>query len=117
LAILLATVGLVSLVNAWLSSRLIRQSVDDRMAHVASTLAEGTYPLETNVLRQVRGLSGADLVVRSQRPGGRVIASSDAVFESAGGAPTRASAETRTVQGDAYFYGTADLDRRAAGGD
>ncbi len=108
-AILLASLAGVSLANVWLVSRQVRQSIDERMQNVAQTLAEGTYPLETNVLRQVRGLSGAELVVRD---GERVVASTSPSFN----ARHHQAQASRTVAGATYFASVAMLDRRASGG-
>lgn len=115
IAILLAALAGVSAVNVWLSSRLLRQNIDERMQNVASTLAKGNYPLQATVLLQVRGLSGADLVVRDSISGA-VIASTDAAFEAAGEGVPSPLASTRIVNGQAYFFQQATVDRRARGG-
>lgn len=108
-AILLASLAGASLANVWLVSRQVRQSIDERMENVVRTLAEGTYPLEASVLRQVRGLSGAELVVRD---GQRVVASTDSRFDE----PRETESPTREVASEVYFCSTSKLDRRASGG-
>lgn len=116
LAIVFAALVGLSLANIALTSQLIRQNVDERMQNVARTLGEGTYPLETNVLKQVRGLSGADLVVRDAHSL-QLVATSNPVFANsdvqAGADP---AAATRVVDGEAYFVHRAAIDRRPMGG-
>jgi nitrogen fixation/metabolism regulation signal transduction histidine kinase len=64
------------------------------------------------VLRQVRQLSGTELVLRDEA--GRLIASSSDDFESA---PTGGIPEVVTIGESTYFFQRVNLDRRAGGGD
>jgi nitrogen fixation/metabolism regulation signal transduction histidine kinase len=115
----LSVVG-VSAAHVWLTSRLLRAAVDEQMTSVATTLNESTFPLEMNVLRQVRGLSGAELVLRDAE--GQVLAASDEAFErasvvAANKAPVLAVGAVRlesqaAVKGETYFHGVTKLDRR-----
>jgi len=57
-----ALVG-VSALNAYLSARKAKQQIERQLQEVASTLSESSFPLTGAVLRQMRGLSGAEFVV------------------------------------------------------
>jgi signal transduction histidine kinase len=124
LAIVALTLIGVSSAHVWLTSRLLRSAVDEQMRGVARTLNASTYPLETNVLRQVSGLSGAELVLVDEKSGAPLAASDDAFREAklpASAAPAQAAEhvgmqQIATVGEHAYFYGVALLDRRASGG-
>src|SRR5688500_1785950 len=74
LAIVALCVGGVSGAHVWLTTRLLQHAVDEQMRSVAKTLNASTFPLETNVLRQVRGLSGAELVVVDPETGAALAA-------------------------------------------
>ncbi len=64
----------VSVANAWLAARRTRLNVETQLRDVARTLTESTFPLTDAVLRQTRGLSGAEFAVLNSQ--GDVIASS-----------------------------------------
>jgi signal transduction histidine kinase len=123
LAIVALTLVGVSSAHVWLTSRLLRTAVNEQMRGVARTLDASTYPLETNVLRQVSGLSGAELVLVDEKTGALLAASDDAFREAKlpSAAPAQAAErvdmqQIATVGEHAYFYGVAQLDRRASGG-
>ncbi|WP_425614954.1 ATP-binding protein [Anatilimnocola sp. NA78] len=118
--ILLITVGSVSVLNAWLAAARVRADVEAQLRDVARTLEAGNFPLESNVLRQTSGLSGAELLVVSET--GEVLASSLAVE-----VPTpqlTPATDWRELQlqntvsfaGDSYFQTGVKLDRRPVGG-
>lgn len=98
--ILLLTIGVVSVLNAWLASARVQQQIETQLADVQRTLSAGNFPLESNVLRQMRGLTGAEYVVANER--GEVIAASDDQFVDL----TAAGYEQRIIT----------LDRRPVGG-
>lgn len=110
-AIVMLTVVGVSSAHVWLTSRLLRQAIDQQLADVAHTLSAGNFPLEANVLRQVRQLSGTELVLRDEAGG--LIASSSESFETA---PTHGAPQVVTIGDSAYFFQRVRLDRRAGGG-
>ena len=76
--ILMLTIGVVSALNAWLASARVRRQIETQLADVQRTLSAGNFPLESNVLRQMRGLTGAEYVVASER--GDIVAASDDQF-------------------------------------
>jgi len=118
--ILLLTVSSVSALNAWLAAARVRADVEAQLQDVARTLEEGNFPLESNVLRQTSGLSGAELLVVNE--GGEVLASSLPVE-----VPTpklTPATDWRELKlqnvvsfaGDTYFQTGVKLDRRPVGG-
>jgi signal transduction histidine kinase len=118
--ILLATIGSVSVLNAWLAARRVRTDVEAQLKNVARTLEEGNFPLESNVLRQTSGLSGAELAVFDER--GEMVAASSTQLKKP---PTRVTqhdwrnlelSATMTIDNEPYVYGGVRLDRRPVGG-
>ena len=74
--VLLLTMGLVSALNAWLAVRRVDLQIERQLRDIVRTLSSANFPLETNVLRQTRGLTGAEFVVTTLS--GQARASSDA---------------------------------------
>lgn len=62
LVTLVAVVG-VSLVNAGLSAQRARERIENELAEIAQTLENAEFRLTDSVLRQMRGLSGAEFVL------------------------------------------------------
>ena len=60
---MLATVVALSSVDAWLAGRRAQQQIEIQLQDIGRTLADPSFPLTDNVLRQMRGLSGAEFVV------------------------------------------------------
>lgn len=125
LAIVALCVVGVSGAHVWLTTRLLQNAVNEQMRSVAETLNESTFPLETNVLRQVRGLSGAELVLIDPASGIALAASDDAFGEAVGDSLASAPAQlpgqvtlqkTVVIAGEPYFTAATKLDRRAMGG-
>lgn len=125
LAIVALSVLGVSGAQVWLTHRLLRGAVDQQMQSVARTLNASTFPLETNVLRQVSGLSGAQFALLDEATGATLAVSDDAFRDVKISRPpsdAEQTAETVTlnatakVAGESYFYAVAQLDRRASGG-
>src|SRR5688572_5915277 len=77
-ALILAALCAVTFLNAWLSTHRVRAQIEAQLQDVVRTLSAGNFPLEPVVLRQTRGLSGAELVVSEKS--GQVIATSDEAF-------------------------------------
>jgi signal transduction histidine kinase len=98
--ILMLTIGVVSALNAWLASVRVRRQIETQLADVQRTLSAGNFPLESNVLRQMRGLTGAEYVVANGR--GQIVAVSDDQFADL----TEVGHEQRIIE----------LDRRPLGG-
>ena len=68
--ILLPTVGVVlgsllvvSVLNAYFSVRRTQQQIEHDLHHVVRTLQESNFPLTEGILKQLRGLAGAEFVV------------------------------------------------------
>lgn len=74
-AVTLIAIVSVALFDAYQSAKKTRERIDRDLAEVADTLANSTFPLSDAVLRQMRGLSGADFVVVDQA-GENVLSSS-----------------------------------------
>jgi signal transduction histidine kinase len=74
--LMLGMLAAVSLLGAYGSARWQRQRVQEQLRNVARTLAESNFPLTDAVLRQGRGLSGADLTLATLA--GKVEATTDA---------------------------------------
>jgi signal transduction histidine kinase len=74
--IVLLTIGVVSALNAWLASQRVQRHIESQLVDVQRTLSAGNFPLESNVLRQMRGLTGAEYVVAGES-GAFVAASHD----------------------------------------
>ena len=119
--ILLVTVGSVSALNAWLAAARVRSDVETQLRDVARTLEEGNFPLESNVLRQTSGLSGAELAVFNAA--GEIIAASSPAIEKPASRTTQlhwrdlALDHTTLINNEPYVYGGVRLDRRKVGGD
>jgi signal transduction histidine kinase len=98
--IVLLTIGVVSALNAWLASGRVQRQIDEQLADVQRTLSAGNFPLESNVLRQMHGLTGAEYVVAGQR--GAIVTASDERFAD--------------LAADGYQRRTLAIDRRPVGG-
>lgn len=75
-AVMLVTVPAMSVFQAWWAARQTREQTIARIRQVTDTLAEATFPMNAAVLEQMKGLSGAELVVQS--PDGAVAATTRA---------------------------------------
>jgi nitrogen fixation/metabolism regulation signal transduction histidine kinase len=126
LAILILAIACVSATHVWLTARSLKNAVNLRMRDAARTLAEGTFPLEANVLRQASQLSGAELAVSDERQ--RTLAASNEriVPPRLQSAQTTANAQPLetlelrdrlSIDGREYLYAVVKLDRRFAGQD
>jgi signal transduction histidine kinase len=76
-AIMLLSVAAVGGVGAWLAVRGTRARIESQIREVARLVEESNFPLTSAVLRQMRALSGAELLVVDGT--GRVTASSTAI--------------------------------------
>ena len=76
-AIMLLSVVTVGGVGAWLAVRGTKARIEDQIHKVARLVEESNFPLTTAVLRQMRSLSGAELLVVDED--GLVTASSTAI--------------------------------------
>nr|MCU0979562.1 hypothetical protein [Pirellulaceae bacterium] len=72
--VMLAVVAIVSCVDAWLAGRRAHGQIETQLQEIGRTLAGASFPLTDNVLRQMRGLSGAEFVVANRA--GTVVAAS-----------------------------------------
>ncbi len=69
--VMLAVVVGLSLLEAYLSARRTQHQVERQLQEVALTLADATFPLTDAVLKQTRGLSGAEFVLTDRAGAGR----------------------------------------------
>lgn len=126
LAILILAIACVSATHVWLTARSLKNAVNLRMRDAARTLAEGTFPLEANVLRQASQLSGAELAVSDEQQ--RTLAASNQriVPPRLQNAMTAANAQPLEtldlrdrlrIDGREYLHAVVKLDRRFAGQD
>ena len=64
--LMLVTLLGVSALNVYLAVQRTRNQIESQLRDVTRTIVEATFPLTDNVLRQMHGLSGAELVVVSE---------------------------------------------------
>src|SRR4051794_18821658 len=62
LALMLGVVG-ASTWSAWSSAQRARRQIEEQMEHIAQTVNAVTIPRNTQTLRLMKGLSGADLLI------------------------------------------------------
>ncbi len=67
LLVVVLTIALASVVSAYFGGVYARRSEDENLRRVVAALAETRFPLVESVLRQMRGLSGAEFVFLDQR--------------------------------------------------
>lgn len=79
LCVTVSCVATVSIADAWLSVRHMRQRVERELRQTAATLSRANFPLNDDVLRKMRGLSGADFVLCD--PLGNTLAASSRIIE------------------------------------
>ena len=72
--LVVTTLILLSVANAWLAGRRVRQQIETQLRDIAETLTRSAFPLTGAVLAQMRGLSGVDFLVAAED--GTLIASS-----------------------------------------
>ncbi len=109
--ILLAAIGFLSATSAWLAVRLQERVMLQHLQDVTSTLESSTFPLTANVLKQMKGLSGADFVVLSSdgTPGVATVDVDQAELQQIRGAPNVgglqaiSSGTTLEIAGETYF--------------
>jgi len=65
--VMLAVVLGVSLLDALLAARRTQRQIESQVSEVANTLLEATFPLTNAVLKQTRGLSGAEFLLVDSR--------------------------------------------------
>lgn len=61
--VMLAVVLGVSLLDAYLAARRTQQRIESQLREIAQTLMDANFPLTDAVLRQTRGLSGAEFLL------------------------------------------------------
>lgn len=104
---ILAALGVVTVVNAWLAASHTTQQIETQLRGVARTLQESSFPLNDTVLQQTRGLSGAEFLVTDSEH--RVVAgtrpgATDFVGPAALSANERAGESSVEFQGERYFH-------------
>jgi signal transduction histidine kinase len=106
--VMVVTVLAVSVLNAYFSAQRTRERIEFELRDVAATLSQSSFPLTDAVLRQTRGLSGAEFAVTDAK-GTRLAASR----EDLGTPPTEADVQqpqelklTDTIElsGESYYH-------------
>ena len=123
-AVMVAMVVSVSGLGAWLEVRTAKARIESQIGEVTKIIADSNFPLTTPVLRQMKALSGAELVVVSGD--GKVAASSCAVDDThlltddvmAPTAPNISWENRIELDGRSYFHTVVALpaDRRDVAG-
>lgn len=63
LAIVVLTIGLASAAGAWWRLIQVHRQQEENLRRVTATLVDASFPLSPRVLRQMRALAGAELIV------------------------------------------------------
>lgn len=121
--VMLAVVAIVSGVDAWLAGRRAHEQIETQLHEIGRTLTGASFPLTDNVLRQMRGLSGAEFVVANRA--GTVVASSLGQVPSeplpgpkqAGGHEPLALQRRILIAGETYLHSQLELSRPFRGRD
>jgi signal transduction histidine kinase len=121
--IVLATVGVTTLLAMGAATEQVESRVERQLADVQQTLSATNFPLESNVLRQTRGLTGAELVLVDSRGQVRGTSRDDllplvADSRTAGlaTAPVDLSQASVVVAGpNRYLHTALPIDRRPVG--
>jgi signal transduction histidine kinase len=74
LALMLSAIAGVSALNAYLAAGQAQRRIEQQLDEIVTTLDQSSFPLTDAVMRQMRGLSGAEFVLVDD--GGAVVASS-----------------------------------------
>ena len=117
--ILLLAAAAASAVSAWVATVQVQHRLERQLEDVARTLSATNFPLETSVLRQTRGLTGAEYVL-IDAAGVVVAATSDDLRPAADGSlpPGKGFDASRLIAagGRSYFQAAVSIDRRPVGG-
>ena len=104
--VMLAVVLGVSLLDAVLAARRTQRQIEHQLNEVSQTLLDATFPLTDAVLRQTRGLSGAEFLLTDQQ--GNLRASSLAPID-VGRIPLEANAGREFRLGDPITLASGDF--------
>jgi len=63
LSVVVLSIAVSSLANAWFTAERIRQQQEETLARVVSTLTDAGFPLSGTVMKKMSGLSGAEFVL------------------------------------------------------
>lgn len=74
LVLMLTAIAGVSALNAYLAAGQAQRRIEQQLDEIVTTLDQSSFPLTDAVMRQMRGLSGAEFVLVEE--GGAVVASS-----------------------------------------
>ena len=119
-ALMLVTVVAVGCVGAWLAARASQARIESQIAGVTRILAESNFPLTDAVLRQMKALSGADMILVDDR---RSVISSSGPTEQfaalidtapASSDPQFSLGEHLWVRNQGYFHTTVPISNRRA---
>jgi len=122
-ALMLLSVVVVGGLGAWLAARASKARIESQIAGVTQILAESNFPLTDAVLRQMKALSSADMILVDN--GGKVISSSGpaerfAAVVSAAPMPNDPQfslGDRLWVRNQGYFHSIMPISNRRATGD
>jgi signal transduction histidine kinase len=105
----------VSLFNAFWSAKRAQARIEHELRDVAETLGDSSFPLTDDVLKKMRGLSGADFVLIDQQ--GSIVATSIELHDVAGLPAAKSPTESQSlelgqpivVQQARYFHAALSL--------
>ncbi len=117
-AVLLTTVLAVSVTTAFLAARRTTAELERLLQNIARTVSDARFPLTESVLLQMRGLSGAEFVLRNDS--GRIVAQtvtppSDVEWRSlsdAGGVASLRLSRSIALSDGRYFHAAVRLSVR-----
>jgi signal transduction histidine kinase len=119
--LMLATLVGVSLLNAWMAARRSSLHIGRQLQEITRTLDNSSFPLTDSVLRQMRGLSGAEFALRNNS--GSIVASTveprllnDLPAQPAGDVSGDLGRRVR-LEGVDYFHTAQRLTGRQAAGE
>lgn len=109
-----------SLLNAWLATRQVAAALESRLRESLQTLEQAEFPLESTVLRQASGLTGAQFALADES-GAFLAASRENLHSSNPGQPPTTPRELRLdrvelLAGEPFLAARVLLDRSPRGG-
>ncbi|TWT89852.1 Sensor protein ZraS [Pseudobythopirellula maris] len=119
-AVAVASLAAVAVVNAWLATSRTRDRVEHQLRGVAAVLDASRFPLTDAVLRQMRGLSGAEYLLLDES-GNRVASSGEGLSPPSQPTAPPATGADRVVLGKMvtvadrrYYHSSMRLTRPSA---
>ncbi len=115
--VMLAVVLGISLLDALLAVRRAQRQIEHQVNEVAKTLRDANFPLTDAVLKQTRGLSGAEFVLTDQQGATRAASLADVELASIPRATHGLEfhlGDTISLGGEEYFHTAIPIHARGA---